>query len=146
MTRKRKSTILEKAQRRLKGLKYLKPSMDLGNGLSAQTFASMTEALQAKLDDYNEMVDQLDQRRAEIEVLEQSLAPHAERILNAVASLYGKDSDEYEIAGGVKRVRQNLSPHQGGNQSPPSERLPVLSDVPEGSENGKNGVKSGRDI
>lgn len=114
MARTRSSQILEKAQRRLNGLRYLNPNMDFGNGLSVENFASITEEVQTKLDDYNATIASLDQRRAEIATLEQTLQNLSERMLGAVASVYGKESDEYEMAGGVKRVRQRPTPASGG--------------------------------
>jgi hypothetical protein len=101
------SKALETAHRRMLGVRYLDPKMNFGNGLSVPGFTNQVEALKAKLDAYNEMVNALKQERESIEAMEKSLKGTSERMLNAVASLYGKESQEYEVAGGVKRVRRS---------------------------------------
>lgn len=107
MTRTRASKILEKAKRRLKALRYLNPTLNLGNGLNVDSFGVVTEELQTKLNTYNALVEQLDELRSDIEGLEKQLAPKAERLLTAVGSIYGKDSDEYDmVRGNNKQPRQ----------------------------------------
>lgn len=133
------SAILEKAQRRLNGLRYIDPNLNLGNGLSVKEIASLTEALDAKLKAHNAMVDALAKSRAEIAVLEDTLNRISERILNTIAAIYGKESDEYEIVGGKKRVRQTSSPNanDGGAPSPnPMAMMPLSLNATE------NGAKS----
>ena len=111
MTRQRKSPILETAQRRINGLKYLNPSLDLGNGLSLEQFAALADELDVKLTDYNATITSLDNQRSDVESLEERLRKLSERMLTTTASLYGRDSDEYEMVGGVKRVnRKSTSP------------------------------------
>jgi hypothetical protein len=98
---------LEKAQRRLKGLKYLSPQLDLGNGVSTQDFTLKTETMEAKLEAHNalvtEFIAKVTASRDEVKELDQALAETAERMLNTIAAIYGKDSDEYEMVGGTKR-------------------------------------------
>jgi hypothetical protein len=98
---------LEKAQRRLKGIKYLSPQLDLGNGVSTQDFALKTETMQSKLEAHNalvtEFIAKVTASRDEVKELDQALAETAERMLNTIAAIYGKDSDEYEMVGGTKR-------------------------------------------
>jgi hypothetical protein len=105
MTRFLNSTALEKAQRRMVGFRHLNLKLSLGNGLSVAEFTAQVEAMQAKLEAYNAMVNELAQQREEIHTMERALRGTSERMLGAVASIYGKESDEYEVAGGVKRVR-----------------------------------------
>jgi hypothetical protein len=98
---------LDKAQRRLKGLQYLKPNLDLGNGISTQDFTLKTEMMEAKLEAHNalvtEFIAKVTASRDEVKELDQALAETAERMLNTIAAIYGKDSDEYEMVGGTKR-------------------------------------------
>jgi hypothetical protein len=105
MTRTLTLKSLDKAQRRMVGIRNLKLELNLGKGLSMSEFSTQVETLQGKLDAYNAMVNALAQQREEIETMERSLRGTSERMLGAVASIYGKESDEYEVAGGVKRVR-----------------------------------------
>jgi hypothetical protein len=62
--------------------------------------------MKAKLDAYNEMVNALKQERESLEAMEKTLRGTSERMLGAVASLYGKESNEYEVAGGKKRGKR----------------------------------------
>jgi hypothetical protein len=98
---------LGKAQRRLKGFRYLHPQFDLGNGINTQDFVRKTETMEARLKAHNELVTdflaKVTASRAEVKELDQDLAETAERMLNTIAAIYGKDSDEYEMAGGTKR-------------------------------------------
>jgi hypothetical protein len=105
MTRSLNLKTLEKAQRRMVGIRSLKLDLNLGKGLSLSEFSTQVETLQAKQELYNSMVNALAQQREEIATMERSLRGTSERMLGAVASIYGKESDEYEVAGGVKRVR-----------------------------------------
>jgi hypothetical protein len=105
MTRILNLKSLDKAQRRIVGIRNLNLELNLGKGLSVSEFSTQVEILQAKLEGYNAMVNALAQQREEIDTMERSLRGTSERILGAVASIYGKESDEYEVAGGVKRVR-----------------------------------------
>jgi DNA integrity scanning protein DisA with diadenylate cyclase activity len=107
MSRVLTSKALETAHRRMLGVRYLDPQMDFGNGLSVSSFTDQVETMKAKLDAYNEMVNTLKQEREAIEAMEKSLRGTSERMLGAVASLYGKESDEYEVAGGVKRGKRS---------------------------------------
>jgi hypothetical protein len=109
MTRTLKLKTLEKAQRRISGLRYINPTINFGNGLNVPEFAIQVDTLQAKLDSYNEMVNILNQQREEIDTLERSLRGTSERMLGIVASIYGRESNEYEMVGGVKRVRRRRS-------------------------------------
>ena len=147
MTRQRKSLVLETAQRRVNGLKYLNPNLDLGKGLSLEQFATLADELDAKLTDYNDTVASLDSKRLDIEALEERLRKLSERMLTTTASLYGRDSDEYEMAGGVKRVsRKSTTPPKSTTSSPIAAAQPsrMVNDtataIKHGSKNGKSEV------
>ena len=145
MTRKRKSDVLTTAQSRLDALRYLNPTLDLGNGISMQNFSSLTEELRAKLTAYNAMVDLFDERREEIEKLEAKLKPKSERMLSAVASIYGKDSEEYRMAGGTKREskKADQNPSEDELLNPEGAAMPnLLLNVTESE--AKTGGKNGR--
>jgi hypothetical protein len=101
------SKTLETAHRRMLGLRYLDPEMNFGKGLSVPDFTDQVETMKAKLDAYNEMVNALKQERESLDAIEKTLRGTSERILGAVGSLYGKESDEYEVAGGVKRGKRS---------------------------------------
>jgi hypothetical protein len=143
MTRQRTSPALETAQRRLNGLKYLNPSLDLGNGVSVEQFTILVEQLNAKLTTYNSVLAELDDSRIEIETLEKKLKKLSERMLITMASLYGKESDEYEIAGGVKRVsRKTAAPKTSASPANAEMLKPIVSANESGVKNGSQNGKS----
>jgi hypothetical protein len=147
MTRQRKSPVLETAQRRINGLKYLNPNLDLGKGLSLEQFAALADELDAKLTDYNGTIASLDSKRSDVEALEERLRKLSERMLTTTASLYGRDSDEYEIAGGVKRIsRKSTTPPKSTTSSPIAAaksnlivNAPAI-EIKNGSKNGKSEI------
>ncbi|MFK0733326.1 MAG: hypothetical protein ACFKPT_11700 [Gloeotrichia echinulata GP01] len=108
---KRTSQILEKAQLRTAGLKAINPNMDFGDTCNLNNMTELMEQLRTKIENYNTALAVIDASRTEIAELEKSLASISERLLLGVAFKYGKDSSEYEMAGGVRksdRLRKSL--------------------------------------
>ncbi|BAY25415.1 hypothetical protein NIES2100_52210 [Calothrix sp. NIES-2100] len=110
--RKRSSRILQKAQLRAYGLKAIDPNLDFGNANSLQNITQQIEQLRAKLMSYNMTLSKIDASKREIERIEKNLSELCERMLLGVAVKYGKDSAEYEMAGGVRksdRIRKSTA-------------------------------------
>ena len=104
MARQKKvSADIEKAQQRLSALVSVDPALDLGNGLTVAAYRTEASAAQAKLDAYNTLLSQVDQAYNAILLSEKLLRDLSERMLAGVASKYGKDSSQYEMAGGVRK-------------------------------------------
>lgn len=101
--RKRNSRILTQASERLSGLKAIDPSLDLGNGLKVGEFETAITNLRTTVDDYNSMLSLSDEKLNRIEAAEEIVRNLSERMLAGVAAKYGKDSDEYEQGGGVRK-------------------------------------------
>jgi len=97
---KRRSATLEKAQARLRGLRTLLAALQLGNGLTLQNYAALIEAVNALLEAHNLALAEADRTRIELAEMEVSLSALSSRVLSAVAATYGRDSKEYELAGG----------------------------------------------
>jgi hypothetical protein len=97
---KRRSATLEKAQGRLRGLRTLLAALQLGNGLTLQNYAALIEAVNALLEAHNLALAEADRTRIEFAEMEAALSALSSRVLSAVAATYGKDSKEYELAGG----------------------------------------------
>jgi len=104
--RKRSSPILEKAERRMASLKSIDQTLDLGNGLSIESFIKAIEDSRQKLQTYNTVLSKVDQAYSEIQESERNLANISERMLTGIASRYGKNSTEYEMAGGKRRKQR----------------------------------------
>jgi hypothetical protein len=91
------------AANRLAGIKSIDENVDLGNGLTAATFGASISETQAALEAYNSTLALADQQLNQFTAKEKALKDIHERILIAVAAKYGKDSDEYEMAGGKRK-------------------------------------------
>jgi hypothetical protein len=102
--RKRTSVILGRADLRLASLRSIDESLDLGNGLTLDSYSMLIDTLRNQLSTYNQALSTIDQTRSSIEQLERQLSSVSEKMLLGVAIKYGKESDEYVMAGGSRRV------------------------------------------
>lgn len=104
MTRKKRtSRILEKAELRSAGLKAIDPTLDFGDVRNLNNMTQLIEQLRTKIDSYNTALAVIDSSKTEIEELEKNLSDITEKMLIGVAFQYGKDSREYQMAGGVRK-------------------------------------------
>lgn len=101
--KKRTSRILEKAEIRISGLKAVDPAMDFGESRSVVNMSVQIDRLRSHIEDYNRALTFLDSSKKQIEELEKSLGDLSDRMLTGVAFKYGKDSREYEMAGGTRK-------------------------------------------
>lgn len=100
---KRKSPALDKAQKRLAGIQSIKPTLDLGHGLTAAAYGKLVTDTAAAINTYNVALSKVDDALNEVGRLENLLNEMSERMLAAVGAVYGLDSTEYEMAGGTRR-------------------------------------------
>lgn len=114
--RKKSSIILEKAERRIAGLRSIDASLDLGNGLTMEAYTQLIEDTRSKLSTYNTTLSSVDKIYSDVLDAEQTLSDFTECMLMGVATKYGKNSNEYEMAGGVRkadRKRRSQKPVAG---------------------------------
>ncbi|HEY4721280.1 MAG TPA: hypothetical protein VII92_05510 [Anaerolineae bacterium] len=100
---KRTSPIVTKAQTRAAKLSTIDAALDLGNGLTLAAFRTKIADTQTKLDAYNAALGAVDGTNNALVQGEKELADLHERMLSAVSGKYGKDSNEYEVAGGTRK-------------------------------------------
>ena len=100
--KKRVSPTLGKATSRANKLAEVNPELAIGSMTLANYQAKVTAA-RAALDHYNGLLTQADLESDQFDDLEKELKDLSERMLTAVATEYGKDSPEYEAAGGVRK-------------------------------------------
>jgi hypothetical protein len=114
MSRKKRysSRTLEKAQTRLAAVKSIDPTLDLGNGFSVQTYATLLEDARSKLEQYNTSLSLVDVAYTDLSRTEKALAEWSEQMLIAVAYHYGKSSNEYKMAGGTRRSDRKRRPRK----------------------------------
>jgi hypothetical protein len=101
--KKRKSKVLEEAQKRLAGLESIDLNLDLGNGLSVATYKTDIQSGIDKLDELNQAKSKHDGLSTEMKVYEKRMRDTSEMILEAVGTKYGHDSEEYVKAGGTRK-------------------------------------------
>jgi hypothetical protein len=121
--KKRTSRVVEKAELRSSGLKAIDPNMDFGNNCNLENMTKLIEEYRIKIDAYNTALAVIDSSRTQMTELEKNLSELSEKMLIGVAFKYGKDSIEYEIAGGVRksdRVRRSMVSRIKANSETPS--------------------------
>ncbi|MDA0243447.1 MAG: hypothetical protein OT477_08530 [Chloroflexi bacterium] len=99
---KRTSPTVQEAETRLASLKAIDEELDFGNGLSLADYIAEITALHAELSAYNAKLSELDGLLNKVQAREKALRAYSSRMLAAVAARYGRDSNEYEQAGGTR--------------------------------------------
>lgn len=104
MGRARKnSKVLDNAQTRAAGIKGIDATLDLGGGLTMAAFNTAIGNARTALDEYNQALSVVDDKLNAFVTAETTLRDISERILAGVAARYGKNSSQYEQAGGVRK-------------------------------------------
>ena len=108
--RKRSSRILEKAEFRVAGLKAIDPSINFDNTYNLQNLTQLIDNFHNMLDDYNAAIAMIDSSKKKLDEMEKTLGQVSDKMLMGVGFKYGKNSNEYELAGGVRdsdRIRKS---------------------------------------
>ncbi|MEH2205648.1 MAG: hypothetical protein V7K53_16460 [Nostoc sp.] len=108
--KKRTSRVLEKAELRSAGLKAIDSNMSFGDDCDLQNLSQAIEQLRTMLDAYNTALTVIDSSKTKIDAMEKTLSNLTDKMVRGVAFKYGKDSSEYEMAGGVReseRIRKS---------------------------------------
>jgi hypothetical protein len=100
--RKRTSPAVEHASTRSSALESIDMNLDLGNGLTVAAYNKALEDTDALLSQYNTTLSELDGLLTQLEGAEVNLDGLSARMLAAVGVKYGKNSEEYEKAGGTR--------------------------------------------
>ena len=101
--KKRSSPVLDRGERRAAALKSVSSTLDLGGGLTLENYLLRLELLRSQLETYNESLSFVDRALSTVRDTEKEIRELSERMLIAVAARYGKDSYEYEMAGGIRK-------------------------------------------
>ena len=118
--KKRNSNVLEQARARLNGLKDIDPQLDFGNGLTVTSLEQAINSLQARLDTYNRKLSEADEELLGIETDEVKLKELNTRFLSGVGARWGRNSIQYEKAGGL-RTADHKRPTRKKNGGSPSD-------------------------
>ena len=111
--RKRTSLALQKAERRAAAMVSIEPALDLGNGLTLETYWEAINGLREKQYRYNALLSSVDSLYNELLAEERSLGEMSEHMLSGVKVKFGRDSSEYEMAGGVRRSERKRPQRKG---------------------------------
>ncbi|MBD2360893.1 hypothetical protein H6G36_06825 [Anabaena minutissima FACHB-250] len=108
--KKRSSRILEKAEFRVAGLKAIDPNLNLDDTCNLQNLTQLIDIFHNMLDDYNAAIAMIDSSKKKLDDMEKNLSQVSDKMLMGVGFKYGKNSSEYELAGGVRdseRIRKS---------------------------------------
>ena len=98
-----RNQILNSALDRIAGVRSISAELDLGIGLSVETYQSAISEVEVLLNSYNTQLASLGELRNRIKEKEMVLKDYNERILIGVGAKFGKDSNQYQMAGGTKK-------------------------------------------
>ena len=107
---KRTSRVLEKAELRSAGLKAIDSNLDFGDNCDLQNLTQLIEHLRIMVNAYNIDIAMIDSSKTKIDEMEKTLSNLTDKLVRGVAFKYGKNSSEYELAGGIRdseRVRKS---------------------------------------
>ena len=99
---KKRSLVLPTAEHRLAGMKTINPKLDLGAGCSTTSIEAKIKTVRQKLEAYNSLLSKTDAAANELERAEKELTGLSSKVLLGVAMKYNKESDQYEMVGGVR--------------------------------------------
>lgn len=107
---KRTSRILEKAELRSAGLKAIDSNLYFGENCDLQNLTQLIEQFRILLNAYNIDIAMIDSSKTKIDEMEKTLSNLTDKLVRGVAFKYGKNSSQYELAGGIRdseRVRKS---------------------------------------
>ena len=97
------SPTIDDGYRRLERIKAIVPIPNFGTGFSIADYENSLNEGKNILGSYNTSIGSADQLLTQLKMKEKSIRDMRERILTAIAFIYGKDSDEYVAAGGIRK-------------------------------------------
>lgn len=106
---------VQNSQKRVDGMKSIEAALDLGNGVSVATMEAAIKKVVDGISEYNTMLSQIDQKANEIEADIKAMNELSSRALKGTEFKYGKDSSEYEMAGGTRASERKKSVKKTGN-------------------------------
>lgn len=106
---------------RVAGCKSIDTKLDLGNGLTVTAYEAKLAEGRAALERYNMSLSQSDEYLNQLNAINKEIGNWNERMLNGVASRFGKDSDEYEKAGGTRKSERKRPVRRSNSGNAPEE-------------------------
>ena len=103
MRQKRNSKTLEKAEQRASAIMSIQEDLDLGNDLTLDSYWAAIDDVLNMQKQYNARLSSLDELYNKLRAGERALGEMSDHMLSGVKVKFGRDSYEYEMAGGVRR-------------------------------------------
>ncbi len=117
MTRSKKvNGHYEVALGRCAALKAIDPKLDLGFGLTLESYDGLIQAFHKEWNEYQTAQSELSSRRNALLANEKVLSETSSRILSGVATRFGRDSEVYDRAGGT-RTSERKKPKKSNGTS-----------------------------
>ncbi len=110
--KKRTSPVIERAETRAAGIDSIDKALDLGNNLTQPAFKAKVKEARDKLNAYNTLLSETDATLSQLETLEGTVSDLCDRMLKGVGSRFGRESDEYEKAGGTRKSDIRRTPRK----------------------------------
>ena len=101
--KKSSSPVVESSRIRSAALGTIDPALDMGGDLTLAKYQAAIQDIQGRLDAYNAALSQADDAANNLRAGEKELRELSERMLAGVGARYGKDSSQYEKAGGTRK-------------------------------------------
>ncbi len=111
------SCVITEALERLANLKAIDPDLDLGNNFKVAAYEVTINQTQTSQDTYNGQLAQADAAGNDFRVDEKELRDISSMILSGVKVKYGRDSNEYEMAGETRLSDRKGRSHEGGKKA-----------------------------
>lgn len=114
---RKSSRVIAEALKRLANLKAIDPDLDLGNNLTVAAFEAQINKTQTSENTYNGQLAQADAGGNNFRADEKDLRDMSSQMLSGVKVKYGRDSNEYEMAGGTRLSERKKPKKKGGEES-----------------------------
>jgi hypothetical protein len=98
-----------------------------------QNLTQLIEQFHNMLDDYNASIAMIDSSKKKLDEMEKTLNQVSDKMLTGVGFKYGKNSNEYELAGGVRdsdRIRKSRLTRLKANTNKISDENKITAIVP----------------
>lgn len=104
MARRKKtsSLVLDSSQTRAVGLESIDPQLDLGRDMTVDNFRAAIIEAQARLAAYNTLLSQVNESSNGFADAECRLRDMRDRTLAGAATKFGRNSPQYQMAGGTR--------------------------------------------
>ena len=113
---KRNHSHFDVAVTRCAAMQAIDTNLDMGFGLTVPNYQTEIESFRTNLNAYNTALSQIDAQATALKEQERRLQKLSTRMLSAAAGIFGRDSLEYQKAGGSKLGAPRKSPSKGTSE------------------------------